>query len=152
MPFSPYTVSLVKSFEGFRSQAYRDIGGVWTIGYGETKGVKPGQTITEPEAVAHLEARLNEFAQDVEKLVTVPLTPNQLGALTSFTYNIGIGWPTPISPEGGAFYTSTLRRRLNAGDYKSVPAQLLRWNKVNGRVIAGLTRRRQAEVQLWNTP
>ena len=78
------------------------------------------------------------YEADVKRLVDVPLTQYQFDALVSFVFNLG----------SGAFGGSTLLKKLNAGDYSAVPAQLMRWNKAGGRVLRGLTRRRQAEIDL----
>jgi lysozyme len=139
------TLSHIKKSECLRLQAYPDPGSrngdPWTIGYGSTAGVKKGMVITEAEAEARLIRDLTEAETTVERLVTVPLTDNQFGALVSFVFNVG----------GGAFAKSTLLRKLNAGDYAAVPDQLSRWNKNDGAVMAGLTKRRAEEAALWST-
>jgi lysozyme len=135
-------LELVKSFEGLRLQAYRDAVGIWTIGYGHTPGVKAGQTITEAQASQFLVADLADAESAVERFVTVPLNDNQFAALVSLTFNIGTE----------AFRRSTLRKKLNAGDYAAVPAQLALWIKGAGKTLPGLVRRRKAEADLWNAP
>lgn len=135
-------LKLIQDFEGLRLSAYDDGVGVWTIGYGHTKGVRPGDRITKEQAEKYLFDDLEDAERAVARLAGVPLTDNQFSALASFVYNVG----------AGAFQTSTLLSRLNAGDYGSVPAQLKRWNRAGGRVLAGLTRRREAEARLWSTP
>ena len=132
-------LALIRQFEGLRLSAYRCAAGVPTIGWGTTKGVKMGQTITRDEADRLLMEDVQRFADHVAALVTVPLNQNQLDALTSFVYNVG---PT-------AFASSTLLRVLNAGLYKDAADQFLRWNKASNNVIAGLTRRRIAERELF---
>jgi len=127
-------IRLLKQFEGFRGSPYKDAVGVLTIGYGT---VLP---LSESEATALLRERLLPYLRAVDELVTVPLTDNQRDALVSFTYNVGIG----------ALKRSTLIKRLNAGDYDAVPAQLKRWNRAGGRVLQGLVRRRAAEAALWS--
>lgn len=134
-------LNLIKKSEGFRAQAYLDTGKVPTIGYGTTKGVKMGQVITEEQATIYLMRDVASAEATVSKLVKVPLTQNQFDALVCFVYNVG----------SGAFSTSTLLRQLNLGMYDTVPTQLLRWNKDNGRVINGLTTRRQNEGALFQT-
>lgn len=137
----------IKRFEGFRAEAYKDPGSVnglpITIGYGQTRRdgrlIKLGETITESEASSWLVKELARVEAVVDRLVTVSLTPYQLGALVSFVYNVG----------DGAFAKSTLLKKLNAGDYAAVPAQLARWNKNDGKVMAGLTNRRAAEAGMW---
>mgnify|MGYP006170814945 CR=1 FL=1 len=133
-------LALIKEFEGLKLTSYRCPAGVWTIGWGSTgPHVVPGMTITEEEAETLLRDDLRRFEEGVEMLVEVPLNDNQFSALVSFAFNLGLG----------ALSESTLLRLLNEGDYGSVPAQLLRWNKVGGKVLAGLTRRRKAEGELW---
>ncbi|NEP62923.1 MAG: lysozyme [Symploca sp. SIO2G7] len=132
-------VSLIKSFEGLRLKAYQDAVGVWTIGYGTTRGVKPGQEITEAEAEALLKTDLNRFERAVIQAVRVPINDNQFAALVSFTYNVG----------SGAMRSSTLLRKLNRRDIYGAANEFPRWNRAGGRVLAGLTRRRNAERALF---
>jgi lysozyme len=133
-------VALIKRFEGFRAKAYICPAGVLTIGYGTTKNVRPGQVVTEPEASVLLQQDLVVFEAAIKQLVSVPLTQYQFDALACFVYNVG----------SGNFKSSSLLRLLNAGSYTEVPAQLMRWNKGGGKVLPGLTTRRQAEGALWN--
>ena len=141
-------LDLVKRFEGLYSEAYLCPAGVWTIGYGHTRGVRQGQTVAEKEAVAMLQQDLAEAAQDVERLISVPLTDNQFAALVSFAFNVG----------AGNLQASTLRRKLSIGNYEEVPFELSRWVKatdpVSGkkRTLRGLVLRRAAEGDLWLTP
>lgn len=130
---------LLKSFEGLRLKAYLDAVGVWTIGYGTTRGVRPGMQITEAEAEAFLRDDLRKFEQAVASSIQVPLDSDQFSALVSFTYNVG----------AGALASSTLRRVLNQSNYSAAAEEFLRWNKGGGRVLAGLTRRRRAERALF---
>lgn len=134
-------IELIKEFEGYRSEAYLCPAGVWTIGYGTTSGVKRGHTTTKELAIKMLEADMVKFEKAVNSLVKVKLTQDQFDALVAFVYNVG----------PGNFKGSTLLSLLNQGDYKSVPTQMLRWNKGNGQVLAGLTRRRKAEGDLFAT-
>lgn len=133
-------LGLVKTFEGCKLSAYLCPANIPTIGYGRTRGVKLGQTITQAQADAWLVEEYDEFEAGVRKLVKVPLTANQLGALTSFAYNLGLG----------NLKSSTLLKLLNARDYDGAAAQFARWNKAAGRVLAGLTKRRAAEVALFS--
>lgn len=135
-------LALIKEFEGFRSRAYRDPIGVWTIGYGHTRGVRPGDVITQDRADAYLRDDVRIAEADVERGVEVQLVDNQFSALVSFVFNVG----------GDAFRKSTLLRLLNAGGYTAVPGQLARWTKAGGRELPGLVRRREAEARLWRTP
>ena len=138
-------LDLVKRFEGLRTQAYRCPAGVWTIGYGHTHGVKPGMEITEGQADATLCQDLMEAAEQVERLVRVPLTDCQLAALASFVFNAG----------AGNLESSTLLHRLNTGDYDAVPTELAKWVKATdpktGKKFSlpGLVKRRAAEGELW---
>lgn len=137
-------VSAIKEHEGLRLKAYLDSVGVWTIGYGDTgPDVVKGLAITKGQAEERLRRRLVEFEGYINRLVKVSLTQNQFDALVSLVYNIG---PTN-------FASSTLLRKLNAGDYVGASDQFLVWNKgrVDGKlvVIAGLTNRRKAERQLF---
>lgn len=131
---------LIKSFEGLRLKAYRDAVGIWTIGYGTTRGVQPGMEISEEQAEAFLQEDLARFEQAIADSVKVPINDNQFAALVSFTYNVG----------SGALRSSTLLRLLNAKDHvRAIADQFPRWNKAGGRVLAGLTRRRNAERALF---
>lgn len=134
--------ALICEFEGLRLSSYRCPAGFWTIGYGHTLTAQPNQTITRTEAEDLLTADLERFEQGLSRLVQVMLTSNQFSALVSLAFNIGLG----------AMADSTLLRLLNRSWYSSVPAQIKRWNKINGRVSNGLTRRRLAEATLWQTP
>lgn len=133
-------IALIKGFEGLRLKAYKCSAGVWTIGYGHTKGVREGQTITEEQAESLLREDLRTFEVGVSSLVTVFLHQCQFDALVSFAFNVGLQ----------ALKTSTLLRRLNNREpAERVAAEFLRWNKAGGKVLAGLTRRRQAEADMF---
>jgi lysozyme len=138
-------VDKIKQWEGLRLNSYQDSGGVWTIGYGHisdaTFRVGPGQTITEAKATELLRQDLREAEETVDRAVKVALNDNQFGALVAFALNIG----------SAAFLKSTLLRKLNAGRYDAVPAELAKWNKVKGKVVQGLVNRRAAEAGLWST-
>jgi lysozyme len=139
MKVSQKCVDLVKFFEGFEAYAYLCPANVWTIGYGRTRNVKEGDMVTEVQAERDLLEELDEFAEQVLNTVTVSLEENELDALTSWTYNLGVG----------NLRSSTLLKKLNSGDKNSVPDEMKRWNKAAGKVLAGLTRRREAEAKLW---
>ena len=132
-------MNLIKSFEGLRLQAYQDSVGVWTIGYGATRGVKPGMSITKDQAERMLLNDVQRFEPEVERLVKVPLNSSQWDALICFTYNLG----------AANLESSTLLRLLNAGDYAGAADQFPRWNKAGGKVLPGLARRRAAERDLF---
>lgn len=134
-------LNLIKDFEGCRLKAYLCPAGVWTIGYGHTQGVKPDMVISQLQAERFLRQDLKRFEDAVTSLVKVPVTPNQFAALVSFAYNVG----------AGALYDSTLLRKLNKKDYKGAANEFLRWNKAGGKVLPGLTRRRIAEKDLFES-
>jgi len=142
------TIALIKEFEGLRLEAYKCPAGVWTIGYGTTAGagvgIKPeaGMVITEAEAEWYLEQAVAKFAAGVEAVITAPVNANEFGALVSLAYNIG----------QGAFKRSSCLKWLNAGDKAKAAAAIKLWNKAGGKVLAGLVRRREAEVALFWTP
>lgn len=132
-------IALIKSFEGCKLTAYLCPANVWTIGYGHTgPDVKRGLTITQDQADALLRADLRKFETGVARMTT-GATDNQFAALVSLAYNVGLG----------ALKSSTLLRIHNAGDAAGAKAQFSRWNKAGGRVLAGLTRRRAAEADLY---
>ena len=139
MRISNEGLALIKKFEGCELTAYKCAAGVWTIGYGHTKGVKQGDTCTQAEADAFLEADVAWVLTAVERTVKVPLTGNQRAAINSFIFNCG----------ATAFRTSTMLRKLNAGDYKGAANEFPRWNKAGGKVIKGLVRRRAKEKKLF---
>lgn len=144
MKTSQAGVDLIKQFEGQRLTAYKCPAGIWTIGYGHTSAageptVQPGMTITYQEANAILVRDLGKYEDAVDRLVKVPLTQNQFDALVSFTYNVG----------EGALAKSTLLKKLNAGQYDAVPAELMKWTKGGGKELPGLVRRRRAECAMW---
>lgn len=132
-------IDLIKQFEGCRLTAYLCPAGVWTIGYGHTGSVNKGDAIDEDEADILLRADLRRFERSVSKLVGVPLSQGQFDALVSFAFNLG----------GGALQRSTLRQKLNRGDYDGAAEQFMKWTRAGGRVLAGLVRRRQAEYELF---
>ncbi len=139
MKVSQECIDLVKFFEGFEPKAYLCPANVWTIGYGRTKNVREGDVVNEAQAERDLFEELDEFAEQVLNTVKVDLEQNELDALTSWTYNLGVG----------NLQSSTLLKKLNSGDKNSVPSEMVRWNKAAGKVLAGLTRRREAEAKLW---
>ena len=135
-------IDLIKKYEGCRLTAYKCPAGVYTIGYGHTEGVKKGQKITQKQAESFLKEDLRKFENGLLRSVTAPLNQNQFDALVSFCYNCGLS----------AFRNSTLRKKLNAKDYAGASKEFARWNKANGRILAGLKKRREAERKLFNTP
>lgn len=141
---SPQGLKLIKGFELFRDRAYWDPKGkVWTIGYGETLGVKENDTVSEQDATANLESRLHhDFAPAV--LDALPkfrerLLSNELDALVSLAYNIGTG----------AFHGSTLAQLLNRGEVFSAAEEFAVWNHAGGVADPVLVRRRAKEMRIF---
>lgn len=138
---------IIRAFEGFVARPYVCPAGVWTIGYGATRdaGGRPVTRETpplDPEQAAALLARdVGEAEGAVARLLPVPLTDDQYAALVSFTFNLG----------GGALQRSTLRQRILRGEHGAVPAELAKWVRGGGRVMAGLVRRRAAEAALFSS-
>jgi len=132
-------LELIKGFEGCELRAYKCEGGVWTIGYGSTRGVLPSMHITFDEADARLVDDLEDAEAVVEQYVDVELTEHQHAALVSLVFNIG----------AGNFRSSTLLRLLNNGDYVGAAQQFARWSKAGGQSMQGLVRRREAERALF---
>lgn len=144
MQTSEKGIALIKEFEGCKLTAYQDSVGVWTIGYGWTqpvdgKPIRAGMTIKQETAERLLKTGLVSYENDVSRLVKVRLKQGQFDALVSFTYNLG----------ARSLSTSTLLRKLNAGDCAGAADEFLRWNKAGGKVLNGLTRRREAERALF---
>lgn len=140
-------LALIKEFEGCKLTAYRCPAGIYTIGYGHTGRVKAGDKITEHEAEAMLRIDIFRFEEDVSELVKVQLANNQYSALVSFAFNVGSDIDTDILPEG--LGDSTLLKLVNQSKYAEAAKQFLLWNKAGGKVLAGLTRRREAEKALF---
>ncbi len=134
-------LNLIKGFEGLRLSAYQDSAGVWTIGYGHTGGVRPGQRISQAQAEQYLRSDVRWAEQAVRDNVKVPLSQNQFDALVSFTFNVG----------AGALKDSTLLKKLNAGDYAGAQAEFGRWVNAGGQRLEGLVRRRAEEAQLFGS-
>jgi lysozyme len=136
---------LIKEFEGCKLKAYRCSALRWTIGFGNTfyedgSPVMPGHAITQEKANQLFEIIANDFSAKVAKLVTSKVSENQFGALVSFAYNCGL-----INLQ-----KSTLLKKVNANPNDlTINAEFLKWNKAGGKVLAGLTRRREAESKLY---
>jgi lysozyme len=135
-------IQMIEGFEGLRLNAYQDIVGVWTIGYGHTAGVRSGQVISQAQAESFLRSDIASSENGVNDLVHVPLNQNQFDALVSFAFNLGVG----------ALAKSTLLQLLNKGDYKGASGQFDLWVHAGGKVIQGLVNRRNAEQKLFDTP
>ena len=140
MSVSDRGVELIAKYEGCRLEAYKCAAGVWTIGYGHTEGVQPGQTLPSVEAAkALLKQDLKKYGGYVNNcvkkgLISFPLTQNRFDALTSFCYNCGNG---------------SLQNLVSGRDAPTVADKLLLYNKAGGKVLAGLTRRREEERALF---
>jgi lysozyme len=138
-------IALIKEFEGCLLNAYKCSAGVPTIGYGATfyengTKVKIGDKITQQRANELLVYHLDLFADKVTPLIKKELNENQFSALVSFAFNLG----------SGALSKSTLLKKVNANpNDASIGAEFLKWNKAGGKVLAGLTRRRKAESELY---
>lgn len=136
---------LIKHFEGCKLRAYQCSAKKWTIGFGNTfyedgSPVLPGHAITQKKADELFDIIGEEFADKVTKVVTSLVTLNQFGALVSFAYNCGIA----------NLQKSTLLKKVNADpNDPSIRAEFMKWNKAAGKVLAGLTRRREAEANLY---
>lgn len=142
MKLSQRGIDLIKQFEGYSSKAYPDPatgGAPWTIGYGTTKGVKPGMVITAQQAEKMLRDDVAKFESGVSSLITSPTTQGQFDAMVSLAYNIGLG----------NFGKSTLLKKHNARCYTCAADQFRVWNRANGRVMNGLTKRRADERQVY---
>ena len=133
MKTSDAGLKLIMQFEGLRLKAYRCPAGVWTIGYGHTSAagapeVRDGMRISAQEAEAILKRDLAGFEAAVAGMVKTELTQAQFDVLVSFAYNCGVG----------ALKASTLLKRVNAGAFDAVPAELMKWTKAKGRELPGL--------------
>lgn len=148
MKISEKGLSMIERFEGCLLKASNKLDGVWTIGYGQTgsyygKRVRRGMTTTKAEAHAWLrDHSIKTYEDAVTQAVKVPLNQHQFDAMVSFAYNVGVG----------ALKQSTALRKLNAGDYAGAADALTMWTKCNGKVLAGLVRRRKEERALFLTP
>lgn len=138
--------AIIKKFEGKRLKAYKDSGGIYTIGYGSTfnfdqnRPVIATDVIDDTTALNWLKKEISNRSVEIKKLIKVAINQNMLDSLTSLAFNIGTG----------AFKKSTLLRLLNAGSNKNLVAdEFLKWNKVNGKIIPGLTNRRILEKELF---
>lgn len=139
MKTSPKGIALIKEFEGLRLKAYKCPGGVWTIGYGHTAGVKHGMVISERQAEEYLMADLIAFEKYLNGL-GLAINQNQFDALISFIYNVGTG----------NFSSSTLLRKVKANPLdNSIMDEFLKWVYSKGRVLPDLQRRRLAEMKLY---
>lgn len=137
--------ALCRRFEGAYLRPYICPAGVWTIGYGATfypTGVRvlpTDEPITLQQAESMLDWMLRKvFMPEVHRLCPGIKTPEQLAAITDFAFNLGTG----------RLKTSTLRKRINEGDWEAVPGELRKWTHGGGRILRGLVARREAEILL----
>lgn len=140
MQVSEAGLELTRKSEGLRLIAYKDTGGVWTIGYGHTGGVRPNQMITEDVAVTLLKHDM-DYSVNVVNQHALPCTQGQFDALCDFVFNVG----------AVQFLHSTLLRLHKAGEYEKAAAEFPRWKYDNGKVISGLVKRRAAERALYES-
>jgi lysozyme len=138
MEVSAKGLQLTKNSEGLKLKAYQDTGGVWTIGYGHTGGVRPNQVITAECAESLLKHDVS-YAESIVNVHAGTCTQNQFDALVDFVFNVG----------PSQFLHSTLLRYHKAGEYKKAAAEFPRWKYDNGKVIAGLVTRRAKERALY---
>lgn len=138
-------LEIIKGFEGWSSKPYKCPAGIPTIGYGSIWTIDGDRVtmshheITEKEGEALLRRELNHVEKIIPKLIKVPLTENQFSSLCSFTYNVG----------SGNLQASTLRMKLNRGDYDGAANEFPKWRRAGGKILRGLVRRREAERNLF---
>ena len=137
-------LELIKNFEGLKLDAYQDVAGIWTVGYGHTKNVHPGMHVTVEQATQLLRDDLAEFESAVDNgTMHSPTSDNQFSAMVALCFNIG----------SANFRGSTVLRDHNAGKCDLAAEAFLMWNKarINGALqpVAGLTNRRRAERDLY---
>lgn len=148
-------IPLIKKYEGLRLQAYICPAGLPTIGYGNTfyengSKVVMGEKISIERADQLLFHTVQKFEIGLRKLLTKELNENQIGALTSFVFNVGLGRPKSKTMPASGFQASTLLRKVNANpNDPTIRAEFMRWTRANGKVLNGLVRRRQEEADLY---
>jgi lysozyme len=142
-------LALIKHHEGWHAVAYQDPVGKWTIGWGRTEGVYESEQTTPEHEHRWLNNTLAYIAESIMELidvkVAVKMTQNQLDALTSLAFNVGMGAPGVKK----GFYESRMRAKLNAGDFPGAASEFDDWIYAGGKVLLGLVRRRDAEKQLF---
>lgn len=146
MQVSNNGLNLITQFEGFSTVPYLDQNNVSTIGYGSTyysdgtRVTMDDSPVTQEQALQLLDYSCQTAVNCINRLVQIDLNQNQFDALVDFVYNVG----------SGNFQSSTLLKDINSNNLADIPNQFMRWNKVAGQPNNGLTRRRQAEINLWN--
>jgi lysozyme len=126
------------SWESFMSQPYKDIGGVWTDGFGNTNNVDPNKSVSVPKGLNQLLINVSTAEDAVNTCITRPMTQGEYDAFVKFTFNVG----------NRAFCNSTLVRKFNAGDNVGACNELNKWVYVKGQRVQGLANRREAERKL----
>lgn len=139
MNYSLAGLELTKRFEGLRLCSYQDLGGVWTIGYGHTGNVRPGQVISKSEAERLLALDTDSAARCVDRLVKVSLTQNQFDALVDFVFNLGCH----------RLLGSTLLRLVNGNRFEEAALEFPKWIYAGSKEVPGLVARRKAEAELF---
>jgi lysozyme len=146
MKASKKCLEMLAHHEGIRQKPYKCPAGLWTIGVGHLIGDGKSlpdswnRTFSLEEVYAILAKDVIRFERGVERLITIPLTQNQMDAIISFTFNLGIG----------CLQRSSVRQKLNRGDKEGAIESLLKYNKAGGKVLKGLDNRRKDEAALFN--
>jgi lysozyme len=144
MNISENGIKNIINFEGLKLKAYKDSVGIPTIGIGTIaypsgSKVKIGDVCTKEQAIEYLKFYMIDMEKQINSMIKVKITQNQYDALCSFCYNLG----------HGALKQSTLLKKINLNDFKGASDEFLKWNKAGGKVIDGLTKRRNAEKELF---
>ena len=130
---------LIKKYEGLRLKAYKCPAGVWTVGYGHTRGVTSSTEISQSMADLLLQDDIRPLERHINKL-GINFRQGQFDALVSFMFNLG----------EGNFNKSTLKKKILAGgNDDDIATEFKKWNKAGGKVLDGLTKRREEEAELW---
>lgn len=142
-PIPAQAIEIIKRYEGLRTKAYQDSNGIWTIGYGNTHEVSPGEEISEQDAENELREYLQSLGPSIIRVVKLPLNNNQYSALLSFTYNVGLG----------NLEKSHLLQIINSKNDGKVVQEFLKWDHDSkGHELNGLKARRLAEASLYFLP
>lgn len=130
---------LIKKYEGLRLKAYKCPAGVWTVGYGHTRGVTSSTEISQSMADLFLLDDIRPLERYINKL-GINFRQGQFDAIVSFMFNLG----------EGNFNKSTLKKKILAGgNDEDIAAEFKKWNKAGGKVLDGLTKRREEEAEMW---
>jgi len=123
--------------EGYKSTAYQDVVGVYTVGFGQADGTKKGDTTNPVRALVKLQNTVDQTAKEMANCIYVPISQGEYDAYLDFSYNVGVS----------AFCHSTLNKKLNSGDYGGACKELLKWDTAGGKVEPGLLKRRTEEYE-----